>query len=730
MNRNPYKYKGPLDPEKDELVCIPRTEEIDRVIHGIISGDYWAVIGPIQSGKTTFLRLLKKKFTEAHYIYFDFEVAPSNEENLYQWMMDRFMAEVPSDQTESLDDSWKDESPAFKFFEFLKSYKPKDNTKKIIFLFDEIGSIPSLKTFLQVWRKLFHESYNKIELKRYTVIIAGSVDLIEQTIGDQSPFNIAETFYIEDLSEQDSAKLIEEPMNTLNIDVEVEAKDYLISQVRGHPQLLQHLCCILVEKADQQKKSIAKNDVDDAIEIVFKSNTALDILKQDISRNKELRHLVKEIIEGKKRKYFPYKEFSFSGVGAIVDDENYCAIRNKIFERFLTFLFYPADDVLIKRKSRDLFFDEEQRESLPYALKQIRVKNYRGIIEAGISNLPVDAQWIFLTGENGFGKTVFLQALVIGLFGNRDENKILTDDDTKVGIELHAKGKDLVNQFGTPGFKQFTHFTAFGPSRLEIQSPETQNRIERKSSPTYSIFNTDGVLLNIEFGLLIWHFKKDPRFEIVKQTLLELLPHIADIRINGNDEVVYIEKESGNGDNYDPLPFNKLASGHKSIIAMVGDIIIRLFKQQPDIKHPKDIGGIVIIDELDLHLHPKWLREYPTLLSKVFPKVQFIVSTNSEIPFLGAPQKSIFLKLSRNKEEGIQIKRLDLDIKNLLPNSILTSPIFDLEGEEITQVNLKKIDDLKTEDDYKEIMESEEIRKRLRAFKRSNMDYPDRLFEH
>ena len=46
MNRNPYKYKGPLDPEKDELVCIPRTEEVAQVIDGIISGDYWAIHGP------------------------------------------------------------------------------------------------------------------------------------------------------------------------------------------------------------------------------------------------------------------------------------------------------------------------------------------------------------------------------------------------------------------------------------------------------------------------------------------------------------------------------------------------------------------------------------------------------------------------------------------------------------------------------------------------------------
>ncbi|MCP4215756.1 MAG: AAA family ATPase [bacterium] len=265
---------------------------------------------------------------------------------------------------------------------------------------------------------------------------------------------------------------------------------------------------------------------------------------------------------------------------------------------------------------------------------------------------------------------------------------------------------------------------------MEIQCSESQNSIAEKSSQTYSLFNTDGILLNIEYELLIWYLKKDPRFDIVKKALLHLLPYIADITIDENDTPIYIEKETATpGGVYKPLPFSKLAAGHKSIIAMVGDIMIRFFKQQGAVE-PKDLGGIVIIDELDLHLHPKWQRKLPALLSEVFPKIQFIASTHSVIPFLGAPEKSVFLKVNRNTEDGIKIETVDIiDIKNLLPNSILTSPIFDLEGEEIMHIDNQSIDDVNTEDNYKDIVEKKEIIKRMKAFKEKDMDFPDELFQ-
>jgi predicted ATPase len=342
-------------------------------------------------------------------------------------------------------------------------------------------------------------------------------------------------------------------------------------------------------------------------------------------------------------------------------------------------IFLKQSELLIKSASPSHFFNK--RQSLPYAIKQFQIVNYKGIIKTGIAGIPEDTKWIFLTGENGFGKTNILQALIIGLYGERDGNTLLTEGDCQIGIEFLDRDHTQLNNLNNPlEFKSFTHFAAYGPSRLEIQTPLTKNLSEGRSSPTYGLFNPNGILLNIESELSRWYFKDERQYEKIKQILLKLLPHIADLSVDSKtDEILYYEKEpSENGLIYDkPLTFNKLASGYQSLIAIVGDMLLRLIQQQPN--EFDELSGIVLIDEFDLHFHPKWQRDLPNKLSALFPKIQFIASTHSIIPFLGAPKESVFLKVTRNKKEGVKLTRVDIDIQNLLPNAILTSPLFDFE---------------------------------------------------
>lgn len=370
-----------------------------------------------------------------------------------------------------------------------------------------------------------------------------------------------------------------------------------------------------------------------------------------------------------------------------------------------------------------------QTGTLPCAIQQISIKNYQGIIETHIADIPMDTQWLFLTGENSFGKTAVLQAIAIGLFGNIDNKKILTDTNCQITLEFNNQGKNQNNILGHPNFQQFTHFVAYGSSRLEIFNQQARNKISDKSSITYNLFNTDGILLSIEYELFIGYLKKSPKYDLIKKTLLKLLPHIADIQVTDNDEIVYLEQEPASDKTYEALPFRKLASGHKSIIAMIGDMLIRFYQQQPHIIEPQDFFGIVLIDELDLHLHPKWQRKLPKLLSEVFPKIQFIASTHSVIPFLGAPANAVFLKVTRSQAQGIQLEKIDIDIRNLLPNSLLTSPLFDLDGKDIKQENNQNLAKVRTEETYDEVKLNDEIRASLKAFEESKDDFPDNLFE-
>jgi energy-coupling factor transporter ATP-binding protein EcfA2 len=344
---------------------------------------------------------------------------------------------------------------------------------------------------------------------------------------------------------------------------------------------------------------------------------------------------------------------------------------------------YSIADIasLNQNKTQDTY--QNAKNILPYCLKSLRCKAFDGINETGFEGLPLDTNWIFLIGENGYGKTTLLRAIALGLLGENEEDVItlslIADEEPEIGVEYFSESQSFINNIGKP-LQSLEHLACYGPSRLQIQTDQTKNDVAKKSTVTYSLFNSDGILLNIEFEMLIWFLEKNPRFEAVKQTILRLIPYLADIEVNVAKRMIYyIEKEPiEEGVRYNPVTFDQLASGFRSILAMVGDMMIRLFKSQPDITEPHELAGIVLIDELDLHWHPKMQREIPSLLTTIFPKVQFIASTHSLVPLLGAPENSVLLKVHRTAEEGVTVEQLTVDFQ-ALSSDVLLRDIFELE---------------------------------------------------
>ncbi len=383
------------------------------------------------------------------------------------------------------------------------------------------------------------------------------------------------------------------------------------------------------------------------------------------------------------------------------------------------------DDIqLIGIKSKDIYQDKEK--ILPYGVKQLHIQNFHGVKHTEFTNIPIDTQWIFLTGENGFGKTTILQSLVLGLYGNSDENgQKLTKEDFRIGIEFKNRDSNQLNNVGTSKFISFKNFVAYGSSRLNILKGGDTN----KTTQTYSIFHSDGYLLNIEDVLKRYAFREkyQDKFKNIIKILCKLMPYIEKIEVveQGNRDIVLYYEKDEQGKEHPPVEFNQLASGYRSIIAMFGDMIVRLSTRQ-DITSPSDLEGIVIIDELDLHFHPNWQKKLPKLLSDTFPKIQFIVSTHSVIPFLGALENSVFLKVTRDEESGVKLHKLDIDIKNLLPNTILTSPIFDFEG--LIPSSNQKIEDIRTEDLYNEAVFNQIVDEKLEKIAKSGSSRLDNLF--
>jgi len=385
---------------------------------------------------------------------------------------------------------------------------------------------------------------------------------------------------------------------------------------------------------------------------------------------------------------------------------------------------------IFERKFYDTNISNNLKFDLPYQISEFYIKNYFDLREIHIDNIPPNTQWIFLTGENAFGKSLLLRSLFLGINGNNIYSEIDFENNTTIEVNLFKLIKNVLSKDSLSSFNSIKYIAAYGSTRINLQDKSSQNEINEKSILYYSLFNDDGILLNIEYELFKCFHTNSARFDILKQAILKLIPRLKNIRIKENtDEIVYTEQDNESQE-FQDVKFSQLATGLKSTLAMIGDLMIRLFEIQPDAKSTLDLKGIVLIDEIEANLHPKYSVEIIGLLSETFPKIQFIASTHSIIPILGAPINSYFLKIIRTKEEGIKI--VDLTKKgfnpsNLLPNSLLTSPLFDFDL--IIPRSNKDLMELRTEDNYSEILKNDEIKKQLEEIEKENDNYPDEWFK-
>ncbi len=102
---------------------------------------------------------------------------------------------------------------------------------------------------------------------------------------------------------------------------------------------------------------------------------------------------------------------------------------------------------------------------------------------------------------------------------------------------------------------------------------------------------------------------------------------------------------------------NQLSDGEKCLLAMVGDLARRLAIANPGLPEPLQGSGVVLIDEIELHLHPKWQREIIPALTRTFPNCQFIVTTHSPQVISDVKPDSIYILEAT--PEGIVAKRPD-----------------------------------------------------------------------
>jgi predicted ATP-binding protein involved in virulence len=118
------------------------------------------------------------------------------------------------------------------------------------------------------------------------------------------------------------------------------------------------------------------------------------------------------------------------------------------------------------------------------------------------------------------------------------------------------------------------------------------------------------------------------------------------------------------------VSISQLSQGQKSLVALTGDLALRLSTLNPDMDSPLSGHGIVIIDEIELHLHPKWQQQVLLGLQNTFPNIQFIVTTHSP-QVLSTVDNKCIRQICFNDESELQITTPKFQTKGVTSADIL-----------------------------------------------------------
>jgi len=128
---------------------------------------------------------------------------------------------------------------------------------------------------------------------------------------------------------------------------------------------------------------------------------------------------------------------------------------------------------------------------------------------------------------------------------------------------------------------------------------------------------------------------RDRQLTAVRTAISHFMPGFSNLKVQRKPLHMSVDK---NGETLNVL---QLSQGEKSLMALVGDIARRLAMMNPDLENPLHGDGIILIDEVDMHLHPSWQRSIIERLTATFPRCQFILTTHS--PLVISDCKDVFV---------------------------------------------------------------------------------------
>jgi AAA domain, putative AbiEii toxin, Type IV TA system len=194
----------------------------------------------------------------------------------------------------------------------------------------------------------------------------------------------------------------------------------------------------------------------------------------------------------------------------------------------------------------------------------------------------------------------------------------------------------------------------------------------QSSYNTQGLFDNKTLLSNVEEWLKELYFAltqqingANIRYKQVENILCGgLLPDVTEIRITTIPDKSSFETFPEFLTSQGWVRLEDLGYGYQATLAWVADLAKRMFDQYPDLENPLHGPAVVLVDEIDLHLHPEWQRKIIKYLSDLFPNTQFIVTAHSPL-IIQSAENGINIRQRFGSFQGWTVDEILTELMNL-----------------------------------------------------------------
>lgn len=326
-------------------------------------------------------------------------------------------------------------------------------------------------------------------------------------------------------------------------------------------------------------------------------------------------------------------------------------------------------------------------------IERLRIRNFKAIDSLDISlrsarSRKRGAACLMLLGENAVGKSTCLLAVALALLGTREARKLRL----RYSELARSEARDSWDIWGRESLEVFVHLDersaqasfVYDPVRARVEGEHEQATVVLGYGPHRYFAPTRGRRgTGAAHGVRSLFDPRQPlpdptdwlgdlkghKFEEVARTIRMILPVGDEDQLVNDPRAGICVQAQGQ-----LTPVSQLSEGYKSIFAMVADICRTMLEHWSNLEIAH---GVVLIDEIDTHLHPRWKMQVMSSLRRAFPRVQFIVTTHDPLCVRGMDDGEVIV-LARDDEGGITPLTDLPSISGMRAEQLLTSEYFGL----------------------------------------------------